>query len=167
MIKQLERGEKVTGDQFAQEHKVTRQVIVKDIAILRASGHAIISTPRGYYIPKQETKRVFVIKSEHEATIPALAAELLIIASLGGRIVDVIIEHDVYQEIRIVVDLASVADVESFVAKFEASTDEPLALLTKGVHYHTVEVETEQQEQEILAALAKQEQVQVVKTLDK
>ncbi|MGL4952189.1 MAG: 3H domain-containing protein [Culicoidibacterales bacterium] len=155
IAKQLTGSGKVTGDQFAKMYQVTRQVIVKDIAILRARGYEIISTPRGYYIPQQQHKKMFVIQSEHEPSIQAVAVELFTIVELGGHVLDVIIEHQVYEEIRIVLDLTSVHDVENFIVKFNKSDDRLLALLTKGFHYHTIEVETMAQKQAILAALQK------------
>lgn len=42
------------GQELAEELGVTRQVIVKDIAILRASGIDIIATPEGYMLSKKE-----------------------------------------------------------------------------------------------------------------
>ena len=38
----------VSGKTLAQEYEVSRQVIVQDIALIRASGHDIISTNRGF-----------------------------------------------------------------------------------------------------------------------
>lgn len=167
ILAQLQTCEKITGEQFAQEYNVTRQVIVKDIAILRASGQEISSTPRGYFIPKKSEHAIFVIKSEHEAILPVLETELLTIVNHGGRIIDVIIDHHVYHEIRIVLDLVTPADVQNFIACFAESQDEPLLVLTHGVHYHTIEVETFEQEQAILAALAKLPEIQITKALDK
>jgi hypothetical protein len=39
----------VTGSELAEEFGVSRQVIVQDIALLRAKGEKIIATSQGYY----------------------------------------------------------------------------------------------------------------------
>ncbi len=40
----------VTGTDLAQALGVSRQIIVQDVAVLRAAGEDIISTPRGYML---------------------------------------------------------------------------------------------------------------------
>ena len=52
----LESTEPIKGSHIAKEYSVTRQIIVKDIAILRAKGKNIIATPDGYIINKNENK---------------------------------------------------------------------------------------------------------------
>ena len=44
----------ISASKLAAEFGVTRQIIVSDIAILRANGHKIIATQRGYVIEKSE-----------------------------------------------------------------------------------------------------------------
>ena len=52
----------VSGVALAGKLSVSRQVIVQDIALLRANGTGIFSTNRGYLIQKQkEYSRVFKI----------------------------------------------------------------------------------------------------------
>lgn len=54
--------EPISGSDLAKRFGVTRQIIVQDIAILRAKGIKILSTPQGYIIDivKENTvKRVF------------------------------------------------------------------------------------------------------------
>ncbi|MFQ7078591.1 MAG: HTH domain-containing protein [Christensenellaceae bacterium] len=67
------------GDRFG----VSRQVIVQDIAVLRAEGAPIVSTNRGYILAsKRLAARVFkVYHSEKE-----LAEELEIIVNGGGTV---------------------------------------------------------------------------------
>ena len=43
-----ESEEAVTGSSLAKRFNVSRQVIVQDIAVLRASGLQIVSTSNGY-----------------------------------------------------------------------------------------------------------------------
>jgi len=48
MLKKTDKP--VTGTEMAKACQVSRQIIVGDIALLRASGTPIISTPRGYQL---------------------------------------------------------------------------------------------------------------------
>lgn len=51
ILAMLRKADKpVTGTDMARVCQVSRQIIVGDIALLRASGTPIISTPRGYQL---------------------------------------------------------------------------------------------------------------------
>src|ERR1700719_1958242 len=41
----------VHGNELARRFRISRQCIVQDVAILRASGQEILGTPRGYRLP--------------------------------------------------------------------------------------------------------------------
>lgn len=47
-----ESGGPITGTALANQFSVSRQVIVQDIALLRAGNHSIIATTNGYMIMK-------------------------------------------------------------------------------------------------------------------
>ena len=57
-----EKQKPMSGESLAEKFDVTRQVIVQDIAILRASGKDIVSTNRGYYLNEERTQKVFKVK---------------------------------------------------------------------------------------------------------
>ena len=42
----------ILGDDLAKHFRVSRQCLVQDMAILRASGEEILATLRGYHLPK-------------------------------------------------------------------------------------------------------------------
>lgn len=46
----LESKEPITGSALAARLSVSRQIIVQDIALLRAANTQIIATPKGYFI---------------------------------------------------------------------------------------------------------------------
>ena len=46
----------IKGTDIADKYNVTRQVIVKDIAILRAKGFNIMATPDGYIVNRNDGK---------------------------------------------------------------------------------------------------------------
>ncbi|MFL0248389.1 transcription repressor NadR [Candidatus Clostridium stratigraminis] len=139
----LNREEPQKGSKLAQELGVTRQVIVKDIAILRAEGMAIIATPEGYIIPRKEIHKVRrVIAVCHK--IEEIEEELSLIVKFGGKIEDVIIEHPLYGEMRSMLMIKTLYDVQSFIEKCKKYNAEPLLTLTRGIHLHTIEADDEE-----------------------
>jgi len=87
--------EPVTGTRLSERLGVSRQVIVQDIAILRAAGEAIFSTPRGYLLscPSASALSYLVACRHHPDEV---ADELLTMVELGAEIVDVMVEHPLY-----------------------------------------------------------------------
>ena len=87
----------ISGVKLAKMLDVSRQVIVQDVALLRAKDICIHSTNRGYVIDKnQETLRVFKVIHTEEET----AEELQTIIDLGGWVKDVFVYHKTYGVIR-------------------------------------------------------------------
>ena len=79
-IKESDRP--VSGSKLAKDYDVSRQVIVQDIALLRASGYDIISTNRGYVLEGQTcAERVFKVRHTDEQ----LEMELCTIVDLGEK----------------------------------------------------------------------------------
>ena len=77
----------VAARALAELYGVSRQVIVQDIALIRASGHEIFSTNRGYILLQKEKPAVRVFKVCH--TDEQLEDELLSIVDLGGCVENV------------------------------------------------------------------------------
>lgn len=144
----------LAGTELAAKFGVTRQVIVKDIAILRAKGHNIFSTPRGYVVQKSEsllaTRKV---KVSHG--VDKIRDELETIVDLGGKVLNTYIDHAAYGSLGEVLNVKSRKDIERFIEKIESAGCEPLLSLTKGVHIHTIEAENEEILDEIVSALDK------------
>lgn len=131
------------GHILSEELGVTRQIIVKDIAILRAEGKKIIATPEGYLMSNEERniiKKVMAFSHKPED----IEDELKTIIKFGGVIEDVIIEHSLYGEIKGMLMLKTLYDVENFIKNIEAHKAEPLLVLTGGIHLHTISAENEQ-----------------------
>lgn len=148
----IERAEPQKGHLLAQELGVTRQIIVKDIAILRAEGLDIIATPEGYIIPvkdKHKLRRVIAVSHKPED----IEEELTTIVKFGGKIEDVVIEHPLYGEIRGMLMIKNLYDVQSFIEKCREYNAEPLSKLTKGVHIHTIEADNEETMERIINEL--------------
>jgi len=148
----IKRAEPQKGNNLAVELGVTRQVIVKDIAILRAEGINIIATPEGYMMPRENNHRIKrVIAVSHKSD--EIEDELTCIVKFGGKVEDVIIEHPLYGEIRGMLMLKNLYDVQSFMQKCKEYKAEPLSALTRGVHIHTIEAENEETIERILSEL--------------
>ncbi len=73
----------LSGTKLAALYHVSRQVIVQDIALIRAAGYDIISTNRGYILNAAvSASRVFKVKHTDEQ----LEDELCSIVDLGGTV---------------------------------------------------------------------------------
>lgn len=146
----------LSGTMLAEEFNVSRQVIVQDIAILRAKGIPVIATPQGYMIAKAFSHEGIkkVIKSTHH-TLEELEEELQIIVDNGGSILDVIIEHDVYGEIKADLNITSKKEIKSFIKALSSSVSRPLSTVTNGVHFHTIQIRNEQDYADIIEELSK------------
>ncbi|MBR7101813.1 MAG: transcription repressor NadR [Clostridia bacterium] len=131
----------VSANALASEFSVTRQIIVADIALLRAAGASISAKSRGYVLDGKDNgiiKRIAVKHTERE-----LSDELYTIVDNGGRIIDVIVEHSVYGKISAELNLSSRYDVDEFMKKVRSTGASPLSILTEGFHIHTISVRDE------------------------
>lgn len=140
------------GQILAKDYGVTRQVIVKDIAILRAEGKNIIATPEGYIIQKNDENRIIKVVALCHRT-EDIKDELECIIKFGGVVKDVIVEHPLYGEIRGMLMIKTLYDIENFITKIIQNKAEPLMILTAGVHLHTIEANNEDTMNKILKQL--------------
>ncbi len=149
ILELLDRDQPRKGTELAGILGVSRQVIVQDVAVLRAAGAGILATPQGYLRPGPEKRCQRTFACQHD--MDGLAEELQIMVDYGGRVIDVVVEHPLYGEIRGYLMLASRYDVQKFVADLKASGARPLYTLTgSGAHLHTVEAAND----DILAIIA-------------
>jgi len=131
-------GGPIRGGELAKHFRVSRQSLVQDVAILRAGGEDIVATPRGYRLPEG-------VKREHRAILACRHAperteeELQILVDHGVKILDVIVEHPLYGELRGSLMIESRADLQDFLEHVSASHASLLSSLTGGVHLHTIE----------------------------
>ncbi|KAF0196590.1 MAG: transcriptional regulator [Bacillota bacterium] len=146
----------LTGSQLSERLGVTRQVIVADIALLRAAGEGIIATPQGYLrAPSMNKRPRRALASRHSAALEHIREELNVVVDYGGTILDVIIEHPLYGEITGSLHLSSRHDVEVFIKKLQDTHAEPLSVLTGGLHLHTIEAKDEATLTRIVEELAR------------
>jgi transcriptional regulator of NAD metabolism len=138
-----ENGEPISGGELSRLLGVSRQVIVQDIALLRATDINIISTTKGYLIYQVDShsvKRIFKVKHSTEQ----IEDELCTIVDNGGKILDVLVTHEIYGAITTALIIRNRQDVYDFVKKVKEKKIVPLKELTDGVHQHTVEADSEE-----------------------
>lgn len=138
-----ENGEPISGGELSRRLGVSRQVIVQDIALLRASDINIISTTKGYLIYHTDSphvKRIFKVRH----TTEQIEDELCTVVDNGGKILDVLVTHEIYGEITTALIIRNRQDVYDFVNKVHEKKIVPLKELTDGIHQHTVEADTEE-----------------------
>ena len=128
----------ISGTSLALDFGVTRQVIVKDISILKALGYDIISTNKGYKL-EDGACLTFIVKCKHDDFM--IGEELNTIVDNGGEILDVFINHKTYGLIKKNLDIKSRNGVDSFINSIDKAT--PLKNLTDSIHYHTIRVRDE------------------------
>ena len=131
-------GAPIRGEELAGHFRVSRQCVVQDIAILRAGGEDIVATPRGYRLPKGAGRRHRAILASRHAP-ERTEEELQILVDHGVKILDVMVEHPLYGELRGSLMIESRADVQDFLGQVSASHASLLSSLTGGVHLHTIE----------------------------
>jgi transcriptional regulator of NAD metabolism len=129
----------LAGAELATALGVSRQVVVQDVAILRAGGAPILATARGYLLPgpdpQSPVRALLAVRHTPEQT----PDELLLLVDHGLRVVDVVVDHPLYGELRGVLMLESRADVESWWQTVRRCGARLLSELTGGLHLHTVE----------------------------
>jgi transcriptional regulator of NAD metabolism len=131
----------ISGGDLSNKFGVSRQIIVQDIAMLRARGFDITPTHNGYVIRSSPlVERVFKLRHKSEET----EDELSLIISLGATVADVYISHDVYGKVSANLSISTPADLKRFVESLQSGESAELMNITGGFHYHTVRAETDE-----------------------
>lgn len=154
ILAQLQAAEDpVSAASLAARFGVSRQIIVGDVAILRAAGHAIEATPRGYVCSRPESDTLLrTVACCH--TSQEMEMEMQIMVDNGCEILDVIVEHPVYGQLSGALHLRSRYDVQRFVQRVFEEDASPLSALTHGIHLHTLRCPDEAAFERVCAALA-------------
>lgn len=128
----------VSARKLASELNVSRQIIVGDVALLRASGMDVIATPKGYVLESESMTNKYIGKLASQHNAAETKDELYDIVDNGGEIVDVIVEHPVYGELKGRLAISSRYDADKFLEAIENKQANLLSELTDGVHLHTI-----------------------------
>ena len=150
IVQQLQKADTpLSATVLANDLGVSRQIIVGDVALLRAGGIDIQATPRGYVLAAEHAGVTAVLACVH--TADAMERELTLMVDYGAEVVDVMVEHPVYGQLTGQLRLRSRYDVAQFLQK--ATGASPLSALTDGIHLHTVRCPDEATLQRVAAAL--------------
>lgn len=144
----------VSAGFLAERFSVSRQAVVGDVALLRASGADISATPRGYVILKAGRGLTRQVACRHDAA--GMEAELNAVVDQGCAVLDVIVDHPIYGQLTGSLQLASRYDVNQFLSRCAQADARPLSDLTGGIHLHTLSCPNEDafsRVQEVLRAL--------------
>ena len=129
----------ISATMLAKQFSVSRQIIVGDVAILRAGGADISATPRGYILLSALEKSGVTHKIACLHNGSRMEEELNICVDHGCRVVDVIVEHPVYGELCGMLELSSRYEVKQFVNRVAEESAHALSELTDGIHLDTLE----------------------------
>ena len=140
----LDAHQPLSGTALAGALHVSRQVIVQDIALMRAEHLPILSTNKGYLlgpdaVRSSQPKRVFFVRHATDRVLE----EFMTVIDLGGRILDVAVEHELYGPIRADLLIENRQDAQDFVDRLKNCRDNPLKVLTDDCHFHTVAAPSE------------------------
>ena len=145
LINILENTRKpVSGTELAKHFEVSRQVIVQDIALLRAVNKNILATNKGYvYFKEKEQigkvqRTICVCHEDYD-----ILNEFECVLDFGAKILDCTVEHEIYGQISVDLMIQSMDDARKFVEQLKDSRSKSLNILTGGVHYHTIEAASE------------------------
>lgn len=138
VLARLRKEETVSANTLAEELHVSRQIIVGDIALLRALGHHIVSTSKGYQAGAEERSgEIAIIRCNHKRT--QVMDELYAIVDNGGAVLDVTVDHNLYGRITGEMNLYSRYDVNCFLEKASDKNTKWLSgLVADGVHEHRI-----------------------------
>lgn len=146
----------ISGRQLGEMTNVSRQVIVGDITLLKATGEPIMATNRGYiYLhPQAEPKKIEkIIVCTH--TAEQTEEELNILVDNGITVKDVKIEHPVYGDLTASVMVSNRSEVQNFIQNIQQTNASLLLELTEGIHLHTIIADNYQEIENAEAALRK------------
>ncbi|MBE5905896.1 MAG: transcription repressor NadR [Lachnospiraceae bacterium] len=135
------QSEPVSGSALAKELQVTRQVIVQDIALIRARGYDIQSTYKGYLL-EQTPHCTRVFKVIHEDA--DVERELQLYVDMSGVVQDVFVYHKRYGVVKAELNIRSRRDIALYLEDMRTGKSMPLKNLTSGYHYHTIVAQSEE-----------------------
>jgi len=141
----------ISASSLAKKYGVSRQVIVGDVALLRASGMDILATNKGYILPQHNNGIIRIIPSFHKPQ--DIEQELTIIVQHGAKLLDVTVEHQIYGSITANLHIENMEDIKHFLQKRKELGAKALSELTEGVHSHKIWVENLDQFEKLVQAL--------------
>ena len=118
-----ERDGPVSGSQLASMLHVSRQVIVQDVALLKAAGHGILATSNGYLLQrrKMEQREFAMVLSSN-----TFLEQLYAIVDLGGHVMEIRGFFPAYGELSIPLNVKSRKDAKKILEGIPFGCSSPL-----------------------------------------
>ena len=132
----------ITGTDLAKRSNVSRQVIVNDMALLKARNEPIIATSQGYLYFVQPQEEVFECQIASQHSADQTEEELILLVDAGVTVKDVTIVHPVYGDLTASIMVSSRFDVAQFLQRMTETAALPLLELTEGAHLHTLSADS-------------------------
>lgn len=136
---------------LAHRFSVSRQIVVGDVALLRAQGREIVATGARLCNPRPGGGLCGQVACRHTAA--QTREELDAMVDCGCTVIDVVVEHPVYGQLTAPLQIASRYDVEQYLLRMENLGGQPLSMLTDGIHLHTLSCPGEEAFSQLLARL--------------
>lgn len=153
ILRMLTQSEEyINAAQFAEHFGVTRQIIVSDVALLRANGHPIQATRKGYRLENrvpEENLCSIVCRHRNDQVLD----EFFTVVDNGGSIASVVIEHPIYGQLSADLNICSRYDAHEFVQRQQETNASQLSDLTGGLHIHMIRVPDEETYRRIIKGL--------------
>ncbi len=147
----------MSASNIAERFDVSRQIIVGDIALLRAAGHDILATQSGYILNKKAEEDqdmdadTYILACRHDKG--QLQAELYTIVDNGGQLLSVTVDHALFGSITQPLNITSRYEADAFINKVAVTGASLLSGLTDGAHLHTIRCVNPDAYRRILAGL--------------
>lgn len=149
-----ECGGEISASRLAEQFGVTRQIIVSDVALLRANGQKILATRRGYSLEREpETGELRSVVCRHRSE--QVLDEFYAVVDNGGSVANVVVEHPIYGQLCADLNISSRFDAQEFVRRQQEANASQLSDLTGGLHVHMLRVPDEQTYLRIVGELSR------------
>lgn len=146
----------VTGTELAQKLHVTRQIIVSDIAMMKAAGQPIFSSHTGYILQRYEEvdTRVYGIKCLNTISEEnKLESELYTIVDNGGIVRGLEMDYENLGVFKAEMRLRSRRDVRVYLEKLNEEMKMLILMIMKGIHTLTIEISKDDEFMDIIHSL--------------
>lgn len=138
-------GKAMTGAELAKKANVSRQVIVNDMALLKAKNEPIIATSQGYiYLAESSEHNIFEREIASLHSNEQAEDEMNTLVDAGVTIKNVTVVHPVYGDLTASIMVSSRYDVQQFMRKMQATEGTLLMNLTEGAHLHVIEADSQE-----------------------
>ena len=126
----------ISGTALSKEFGVSRQIIVGDVALMRAAGIDIISTSSGYVFNQKNGANSVTVKVKHK-TMDVFDV-LCTVVDEGAFISSVSIEHSAYGKVTIPLNIANRSDAKRFSESMLESAERTVGELCGGIHHYNI-----------------------------